>query len=70
MRCKDCKYCIYGGVGINRGYKCIHPKLEDSAKKYEALKGKKMNKYHPHIGYEMIKTSLRYCPYKMKEVEE
>lgn len=70
MRCKNCKYCIYTGAGISGGYKCTHPKIEDSAKRYEHLKNKRINKYYPHIGYEMIKTALRYCPYTMKEVEQ
>lgn len=67
MKCRDCKYCAYYGLGIAGGYKCEHPKIMDSAKKYEKEKGKRINKSHNHIGYGMIKTSLRYCPYKMKE---
>lgn len=31
---------------------------------------KRENRALAHIGYEMIKTALRYCPYKMKEVEQ
>lgn len=70
MKCKDCGYCVYTGAGISGGYKCTHPNIEDSARRYEKLKRKRINKAHEHIGFKMIKTSLRYCPYKMKEVEE
>lgn len=70
MKCKYCEYCVYVGSGISGGYKCTHPNLESSAKQYEKEKRKRINKSHDHIGYNMIKTSLRYCPYKMKEVKE
>lgn len=69
MKCKDCKFCTYEGAGIDGGYKCRHPDIEESAKKYEQLKRKVINKEYPHIGYDMIKTSLRYCPYKINREE-
>lgn len=64
MKCNDCKYCSYEGMGIAGGYKCTHPDIENSAKKYEEIKGKTINKSYSHIGYHMIKTALRYCPLK------
>lgn len=67
MKCKDCKFCRYEGAGIVGGYKCRHPNIEESAKQYEQIKGKVINKDYYHIGYQMIKTSLRYCPYKMRK---
>lgn len=60
MNCRDCKYCVYIG-----SYTCVHPELEKSAKKYEDKNNKRIGKSHSHIGYKLIKTSLRYCPYKM-----
>ncbi len=65
MNCKNCKYCKYAGAGIAGGFKCTHPDLEESANKYERLNGKRMIKARSHIGYTMIKTSLRYCPFRM-----
>lgn len=51
------------------GYKCKHPNIEESAKQYEQIKRKVINKDYTHIGYHLIKTSLRYCPYKMLKGE-
>lgn len=70
MKCKDCKFCTYEGAGIAGGYKCRHPNIEESAKQYEQIKRKVINKDYPHIGYHMIKTSLRYCPYKILKGED
>lgn len=68
MNCKDCKYCKYQGRGIAGGYKCTHEKIYDSAKRYEEIKGKRLTKSVDHIGYNIIKTSLRHCP--LKEVKD
>lgn len=68
MNCKDCKYCEYLGRGIAGGYKCTHKKIRESAKRYEKIKGKRFTKSVDHIGYNMIKTSLRHCP--LKAVDE
>ncbi|QNM11765.1 MULTISPECIES: hypothetical protein [Bacillota] len=69
MKCKECKYCHYGGTGLAGGYKCRHPKLEECAEKYEKKTNKRMTKACWYIGFKLIKTSLRYCPYKMEENE-
>lgn len=61
MNCRDCKYCRY----IVNAYYCKHPKILVSAKIYEDKNDKRINKDHRFIGYKLIKTSLRYCPYKM-----
>lgn len=70
VKCTDCTYCVYVGAGISGGYKCHHPRIEVAATQYEIKKGKKINKTHEHIGYKMIKTSLRYCPYRIEKIEE
>lgn len=30
MKCAECKYCNYKGTGLSGGYKCSHPKIEES----------------------------------------
>lgn len=65
MKCKDCQYCYYAGLGISGGYQCKHPDIVKSAKQYEDLKNKRIYKDYSHIGYHMIKTSLRHCPFKI-----
>lgn len=67
MKCAECKYCNYEGTGLAGGYKCRHPKIEECAKKYEKKTNKRMTKAPRHIGYKLVKTCLRYCPYKMME---
>lgn len=67
MKCKDCNYCVYMGEGIAGGYKCTHKKIHESAERYREVKGTKINKEVDHIGYNMIKTSLRHCPLKGSE---
>lgn len=68
MKCSECKYCEDYGRGISGGYHCTHERVCESAEEYALRKGKRINKEHSFIGYNMIKTSLRYCP--LKEVKE
>ena len=30
MKCAECKYCNYEETGLADGYKCSHPKIEES----------------------------------------
>ena len=64
MKCKDCKYCKCYGSGISGGFKCTHENIYKSARMHENRAGKRINKSVEHIGYKMIKTSMKHCPLK------
>lgn len=66
-KCIDCPYITYSGKGITAGWRCSHPNIEESAKKYENLKRKRIVKSIDYISNEIPKTSLRWCPEKMKK---
>lgn len=70
-KCIECPYAKYSGHGITAGWKCTHPKIEESAKEYEKIKRKRIVKSVEFIGRELPRTSIRWCPDKMKKkVEE
>ena len=66
MKCKDCEFCKLHSSGTVGEYHCKHPELDKYLKKYEARTKKKIKKAAWFIGYNMIKTNLRYCPLKEK----
>lgn len=68
MNCKYCNYCVFKGGGICGGYFCNHPKIEESAEKYENATNKRISKTRCFIGFKQIKTTLRWCPFKYEDI--
>ena len=60
-----CSVCEYARI-----YTCRHPRIRESAKKYEERTGKYIVKSCDFIGWKIPKTSLRWCPLKMEKNNE
>lgn len=67
MKCKYCNYSKnYGKDFKHTGtYICLHPDIDKSEEEYEKKINKKIHKSSNIIGFHMIKTCLRWCPYNL-----
>lgn len=64
-----CRTCVYQrSYKYSTGFICVHPQCEASAKAYEERKNVRINKIVNFIGRKILKTTLRWCPLKNKDI--